>query len=132
MVNEFKIEIGENMNAFKRFNFDDTLLKAIDDIHFTHPTMVQERVIPRVISGKNVIAQSATGSGKSHAFLLPIISKIVQDDKSTQAIILAPTRELARQINQMTKHLLVSFPEIEAKVFVGGTELERDIRRSDS
>lgn len=132
MVNEFKIEIGENMNAFKRFNFDDTLLKAIDDIHFTHPTMVQERVIPKVISGKNVIAQSATGSGKSHAFLLPIISKIVQDDKSTQAIILAPTRELARQINQMTKDLLVSFPEIEAKVFVGGTELERDLRRADS
>lgn len=44
MVNEFKIEIGENMNAFKRFNFDDALLKAIDDIHFTHPTMVQKEL----------------------------------------------------------------------------------------
>lgn len=132
MVNEFIIEIGENMSAFKRFNFNDKLLKAINDIHFTHPTMVQERVIPRVMSNKNVIAQSATGSGKSHSFLLPIISKIDETEKSTQAIILAPTRELARQLHQMTKEVLESYEDIETKVFVGGTDLDRDLKRAES
>ena len=127
-----KIEIGENMNAFKRFNFKEGMLEAIDNIHFTHPTLVQERVIPRILKGSNVIVQSSTGSGKSHAFLLPIINNIQVDEKKVQSIIVAPTRELARQLYNMTTDILESFPKIEAKLFIGGKDFERDKTRAEN
>ena len=92
--------------AFNRFEFDDKMIEAIEEIGFTHPTMVQERVIPKVFKGANVVAQSATGSGKSHAFLLPLIAKIDQTLNTTQVIILAPTRELSKQLQNMAKKVV--------------------------
>lgn len=56
------------MNAFKRFQISDDMLEAIESIGFTHPTLVQERVIPKVGRGEQVIVQSETGSGKSIPF----------------------------------------------------------------
>ncbi|MHC0552422.1 DEAD/DEAH box helicase [Salinicoccus jeotgali] len=117
-------------NAFKRFNFSDKMLNAIDRINFTHPTLVQERVIPKVLKKDNVVVQSETGSGKSHAFLLPIIHEINPESPRTQAVILAPTRELAKQLHQMTLGILESYPEITAKAFIGGTDIERDTQKA--
>ena len=117
-------------NAFKRFEFNNTMLDAIENIGFTHPTLVQERVIPRILKGGNVVAQSATGSGKSHAFLLPLIYNIDESQKVPQVIIMAPTRELARQLDHMAKKVLESFDEISCRAFVGGTEMKRDEERA--
>ncbi|MFC3418092.1 DEAD/DEAH box helicase [Salinicoccus hispanicus] len=114
-------------SAFKRFQFSDQMLEAIERINFTHPTLVQERVIPKVSKRENVVAQSETGSGKSHSFLLPIVHEIDTDKSHTQSVILAPTRELAKQLYQMTNELLKSFPEISAAAFIGGTDIERDV-----
>lgn len=116
--------------AFKRFEFDDTMLSAIEKIGFTHPTLVQERVIPRVMKGNNVVAQSATGSGKSHAFLLPLIQGIDHEKKSTQTIILAPTRELAKQLENMAKKVVENFDGVTVRAFIGGTDLKRDEERA--
>lgn len=117
-------------NAFKRFGFNTTMLDAIEKIHFTHPTLVQERVIPRILKEKNVVAQSATGSGKSHAFILPLIYNINADKKAPQVIILAPTRELAKQLESMANGVLESYPEIKGRAFIGGTEMKRDEERA--
>ncbi|GAB3071545.1 DEAD/DEAH box helicase [Salinicoccus sesuvii] len=117
-------------SAFKRFEFSDQMLKAIERINFTHPTLVQERVIPKVFKRENVVAQSETGSGKSHSFLLPIVHEIDTDKSHTQSVILAPTRELAKQLYQMTNELLESFPEISAAAFIGGTDIERDVQKA--
>ncbi|MCG7332806.1 DEAD/DEAH box helicase [Salinicoccus roseus] len=117
-------------NAFKRFRFSEQMLNAIESINFSHPTLVQERVIPKILKKENVVAQSETGSGKSHAFLLPIIHEINTEDAHTQAVITAPTRELAKQLYQMTLELLKSFPDIRAAAFVGGTDIERDVQKA--
>ena len=113
-------------HAFKRFNFDENLLKAIKSINFTHPTLVQERVIPKVQRGENVVAMSETGSGKSHAFILPILESIDVGKYSTQSIILAPTRELASQLFQMTNELIGNYKDIKAGLFIGGTDFNKD------
>lgn len=113
-------------HAFKRFNFDENLLKAIKSINFTHPTLVQERVIPKVQRGENVVAMSETGSGKSHAFILPILESIDVGKYSTQSIILAPTRELASQLFQMTNELIGNYNDIKTGLFIGGTNFNKD------
>ncbi|WP_166626641.1 DEAD/DEAH box helicase [Jeotgalicoccus sp. S0W5] len=117
--------------AFKRFEFDDTVLNAIEKIGFTHPTLVQERVIPKVMKGQSVVAQSATGSGKSHAFLLPLIQGIDHEKKSTQTIILAPTRELAKQLENMAKKVIAHLEGVTVRAFIGGTDLKRDEDRAN-
>ncbi|CEA00005.1 DEAD-box ATP-dependent RNA helicase CshB [Jeotgalicoccus saudimassiliensis] len=117
-------------NAFKRFEFNNTMLDTIGRIGFTHPTMVQERVIPRILKGSNVVAQSATGSGKSHAFLLPLIYNIDETQKTPQVIVMAPTRELAKQLEGMAKKVLESYEEISCRAFIGGTEMKRDEERA--
>ena len=117
-------------NAFKRFEFNNTMLDAIEKVGFTHPTMVQERVIPRIMKGSNVVAQSATGSGKSHAFLLPLIYNIDGTKKTPQVIVMAPTRELAKQLDNMARKVLESFDDISCRAFIGGTEMKRDEERA--
>ncbi len=119
------------MSPFKRFNFDDSLLEAIKSINFTHPTLVQERVIPKIQKGENVVAMSETGSGKSHAFLLPIIESIDSSQHSTQSIILAPTRELASQLFQMTGDILKNYKDIRTALFIGGTDFSKDLEKAE-
>lgn len=117
-------------HAFKRFNFDENLLKTIKSINFTHPTLVQERVIPKIQRGENVVAMSETGSGKSHAFLLPILESIDIDKHMTQSIILAPTRELASQLFQMTNELIGNYKDIKTSLFIGGTDFNKDAEKA--
>ncbi|WP_020008438.1 DEAD/DEAH box helicase [Salinicoccus albus] len=117
-------------NAFKRFKFDEAMLKAIEDIGFAQPTLIQERVIPKVLKGENVVAQSETGSGKSHAFLLPLIYRVSAEKRHTQAVILTPTRELAKQLHAMTNEILKSFPAIRVQSFIGGTDFTRDEQKA--
>ncbi|WP_052256411.1 DEAD/DEAH box helicase [Salinicoccus sp. YB14-2] len=117
-------------HAFKRFNFDDNMLDAIKSINFTHPTLVQERVVPKIQRGENVVAMSETGSGKSHAFILPILESIDIDKHSTQSIILAPTRELASQLFQMTSELIGNYKDIKTSLFIGGTDFNKDAEKA--
>lgn len=120
------------MKAFERFQISKTMLEAIETLGFTHPTLVQERIIPKVGRGEQVIVQSETGSGKSHAFLIPIIDGIDVDNDATQAIILAPTRELARQLYGMSETLLEKFPNHKSQLFIGGNDINRDMERAKS
>ena len=64
------------MNEFKDYNLKPYLYKALDFIHFKNPTQVQEMVIPSVLSGESLMVESATGSGKTHAFLIPILQNM--------------------------------------------------------
>ena len=74
------------------------LLKGVDDAGYRELFPIQERAIPPLLSGKNVIGQAKTGSGKTAAFGLPLLERIDLEDDSIQALVLAPTRELAQQI----------------------------------
>ncbi|QWQ38361.1 DEAD/DEAH box helicase [Gemella sp. zg-570] len=116
--------------SFEQFKFKDFVNKSIIDLRFKNPTKIQERVFSPVLKNKNVVAMSQTGSGKSHSFLLPIFSKLDCDKQKTQAIIMAPTRELSRQLFDMANHIApFSEKEIKISLFIGGQDLSRDIEK---
>ena len=82
---------------FSAFNLEEELVNNLTKLGYNEPTKVQEVVIPKALKGENIIVSSATGSGKTHSFLVPIINNLDFNEK-LEAIIIAPTRELARQI----------------------------------
>ena len=114
--------------TFNDFNLKPYLVKAVTAINFRTPTPVQERVIPEIMKGKSVVGQSATGSGKTHAFLLPIFSRIQEDDQSVQAVITTPSRELAYQIYNAAKQLnKFADQPLTIHNYVGGTDKQHQI-----
>lgn len=115
---------------FKEFKFKPFINQALDEIKFINATPIQEKVIPLALKGKSVVGQSQTGSGKTHAFLLPIFQNIDPDEQYVQAVITTPSRELAYQIysdaKQIAKH---SQGQIHVDNFVGGTDKLRQIEK---
>src|SRR4029077_909111 len=87
--------------TFDTFPFDQRLARAIRELGFAKPTPIQERTIPLVLEGRDVIGVAQTGTGKTAAFALPILQRLSGGRRGTlRALILAPTRELAEQIHQ--------------------------------
>jgi len=87
--------------TFKEFGFNETLLDALYYMGFENATPIQEQAIPVILKGKDVLASAQTGTGKTAAFMLPVINKILEDgNENTTALIICPTRELALQIDQ--------------------------------
>jgi len=112
--------------SFKEFNLSDKMITALKGIGFHAPTDVQSKVIPLALKGQKVIGRSATGSGKTHSFLIPIFEKVEVENNSIQAVILAPTRELAEQIYLRTIELKDNYDaDIRVKRFIGGQEMKK-------
>lgn len=106
---------------------DNQLRKAIDALGYEQPTQVQLKAIPAAVAGQNLIVSSKTGSGKTAAFLLPAIQKVLANPpvnpSSTRILILTPTRELARQIVKNAEQLL-KFTGLKVGMVCGGEELK--------
>ncbi|MCM3765307.1 DEAD/DEAH box helicase [Neobacillus niacini] len=117
-------------NKFDHFKFQPFIMDALNHKGFFEPTEIQERMIPVVLKGESAIGQSQTGTGKTLAFALPIIEKIDPQHQQVQAVITAPTRELASQIYQqilkVTEHC-PSEKQISTKMYIGGTDKQRTI-----
>lgn len=119
------------MNETNSFSMlPEQLLSKLKELNITSPTKVQEKVIPQIIEGKNIIFQSETGTGKTFAYLLPILKKIIEQpvpsnpsDIFVKAVIAAPTFELASQINQSVK----SISGIKTALFLGGAPIKRQL-----
>ena len=118
---------------FTEFKFKDYIQEALRDLNFVEATPVQEKLIPVVLSGRDLVGESKTGSGKTHTFLLPIFQMLDEEADSVQAVITAPSRELAAQIYQAARQL-ASFSEKEIRVanYVGGTDKARQIGKLES
>lgn len=121
-----------NSDNFKRFGLKPFLLEALNAQGFTKPTDIQERLIPAIINGRDVIGQSQTGTGKTLSFLLPLLQVIESGREEVQAVITAPTRELATQLfdelKLLTEHTETG-QEITSQLLVGGTDKARTIER---
>ena len=117
------------MKKFEDFNLKDTTMAFIEKNHFKQPTPIQEQVIPSALRGKDIIGLSSTGSGKTHAYLIPIMEKIDPTKDEAQVVITAPTRELATQIYEMAKVMTEIVPEIRVRLYVGGRERSKDIEQ---
>ncbi|HQP03863.1 MAG TPA: DEAD/DEAH box helicase [Bacteroidales bacterium] len=88
--------------TFSQFNFDKRISEAIEAVGYDTPTPVQEKAIPTIMSGRDMIASAQTGTGKTAAFLLPIIQQLlcIEKNEFIHAVVIVPTRELAVQIGQ--------------------------------
>ncbi len=112
---------------FRSLGLDDRIFKAIQEAGYTEPTPIQSAAIPEVLSGRDVIGIAQTGTGKTAAFVLPILTKLVQtvvDEKrrGMKALIVAPTRELAVQIEENVRAYAKHLPLRMATVFGGVSE----------
>ena len=118
---------------FTEFKFKDYIQEALKDLNFVEATEVQEKLIPVVLAGRDLVGESKTGSGKTHTFLLPIFQKLNEDADSVQVVITAPSRELARQIYQAARQIAAfSDKEIRVANYVGGTDKNRQIGKLSS
>ncbi|HSO78887.1 MAG TPA: DEAD/DEAH box helicase, partial [Chromatiaceae bacterium] len=118
------------MNAnFTDFDLPEALTRGLDKLGFSEPTPVQRLVIPLAAAGSDLLVTAATGSGKTIAFLLPMMQRFLAQPAPRQgirALVLAPTRELAYQIQE---HFLqvASFTRLTAGVIVGGVSASQQV-----
>jgi ATP-dependent RNA helicase RhlE len=106
--------------AFSSFGLHPDLLRGVKELGFTRPTPIQQDAIPPAMAGRDLLACAMTGSGKTAAFLLPILHRLMaKPRRTTRALVLTPTRELAAQIDEHLKQLAVHTPLSGAAVFGG-------------
>jgi len=117
-------------NIFTDNRLRSEIRQSLAKIGFTKPTPVQEKVIPAMLKGESVIVQAATGSGKTHAYLIPILNAIDEDARYVQAIVTAPSRELADQLYRVARQLRDnSGLNIAIAHLAGGSDRDRQIAR---
>lgn len=117
------------MKKFTDFNLHKKTMQFIGINGFREPTPIQEEVIPSFLKGKDVIGLSKTGTGKTHAYLIPIFERIDSSKNQVQAVITAPTRELAVQIFEKAKRMTEIDPALSIRLYVGGKDREKDLRQ---
>ncbi|MEM0543392.1 DEAD/DEAH box helicase [Flavobacterium sp. j3] len=121
------------MNKFEQLGLNESLLLAIKDLGFENPSEVQEKAIPVLLEQEtDLVALAQTGTGKTAAFGFPLIQKIDAEDRSTQALILSPTRELCLQITNEIKQYSKYVKGLHTVAVYGGasiTEQAREVKR---
>jgi ATP-dependent RNA helicase RhlE len=106
--------------SFNSLDLDKSLLRALKELGFARPTPIQSEAIPPALEGRDVLACAMTGSGKTAAFLLPIIDRLMKKPRGvTRALVLVPTRELAAQVFEHLNELAVHTPITGAAIFGG-------------
>ena len=110
------------MTSFKDFDFHQAIEESIDAMGFTKPTPIQVQTIPLILENKDLIACAQTGTGKTAAFLLPVLQRIMEnnDFDGTKLLVIVPTRELAMQIDQQLQGFTYFVPVSTVAVFGGG------------
>src|SRR5438270_2419774 len=108
---------------FKALGLHPALVRATREMHYVEPTPVQAEAIPAILAGRDLIATAQTGTGKTAAFLLPILHQLLNRPRGlTEALIITPTRELAQQIDDVLLGLAYHTP-LRAGLLVGGTAM---------
>lgn len=119
--------MAETKLTFRDLGLSDKVLKALDDMGFEEPSPIQEQAIPLLLQGKDVIGQAQTGTGKTAAFGVPITERWDPKQRSVQALVLTPTRELAVQVaEEITK--IGKYARVKTIAIYGGQSIERQIR----
>lgn len=119
--------------TFNDYQFKEYIHQALAAAKFERPTPVQEKLIPVVLSGRDLVGESKTGSGKTHTFLIPIFQMLDETADQVQAVITAPSRELATQIYQAARQI-AGHSETDLRVvnYVGGTDKTRQMDKLQS
>ncbi len=126
------VESGNDGNeavlTYRDSGIDERIVHAVEEMGFEHMTPIQEQAIPVFLSGKDVIGQAQTGTGKTAAFGIPILEKIDPENKGLQAVVLCPTRELAMQAADELRKFAKYLHGIKVLPIYGGQDIVRQIR----
>jgi ATP-dependent RNA helicase DDX54/DBP10 len=124
---KFGASIG---GAFANYNLSVPLLKAIKNKGYNLPTPIQRKAIPAVLQGFNIIAMARTGSGKTGAFVIPLVDKLGSHSKivGARAVILSPTREIAIQTSIYFR-AMAKYTDLTLVLITGGNDMENQFER---
>jgi len=106
--------------TFRELDLPATVLRALDDVGYESPSPIQAATIPPLLAGRDVLGQAQTGTGKTAAFALPILSRIDPEQRLPQALVLAPTRELAIQVAEAFQKYATHLPNFHVLPIYGG------------
>jgi ATP-dependent RNA helicase DeaD len=121
-------KVAPNQILFSSLNISDEILQAVTDMGFVSPSPIQAEAIPPILAGRDVIGQAQTGTGKTAAFGIPALELVDVQDRSVQALILCPTRELALQVADEIRKLAKHKRGIRIEAIYGGDSIDRQIR----
>ena len=114
---------------YSELNVPEQIHKAVERMGFTEMTEAQEKAIPPMMEGKDIIAKAPTGTGKTCAFGIPLILGLDQSRNYPQAVVMAPTRELAQQITEDLQDLAHFYPDIRVVTVYGGANIQKQIEK---
>ncbi|CDQ18021.1 DEAD/DEAH box helicase [Halobacillus karajensis] len=122
-------------HTFDQYAITSTVSRVVEGLGFKEPTPIQKQVLPAALRGESLIGQSHTGSGKTHAYLLPLLNQLDGEKDQVQVIITAPTRELAIQIQEEVKKAIQLAGKEEqwrSKLLIGGTDKHKMVDKLSS
>ena len=115
---------------FQQFNFDERLLDGLSSMGYTKPTPIQEQAIPVILKRRDLIACAQTGTGKTAAYILPILNNIIHaETRHLNTLVIAPTRELAQQIDQQIEGFAYFLGVSSIPVYGGGDGATWDVQK---
>ena len=116
--------------TFKEIGLDDRILEAISYMGFDKATPIQEKAIPEILKGRDLIACAQTGTGKTAAFMLPLLHQMaVEPHIGTSTLVIVPTRELAVQIDQQIQGFAYFVPVSSMAIYGGGSGNEWETQK---
>ncbi|MDC1186088.1 DEAD/DEAH box helicase [Candidatus Pelagibacter ubique] len=116
------------MENFKLLKIEDSLKNSLEKMKFTKPTPIQAMAIPVALEGKDILGTAQTGTGKTLAFSIPLINKLILD-KNAFALVMCPTRELATQVMAAIKSIISDKINIKTALLIGGEAMQKQLRQ---
>lgn len=120
---------NQTITSFDELGLSPAVLKSIKQVGYEQPSPIQSASIPVLMSGKDIIGQAQTGTGKTAAFALPMLSKLDAKDSNTQLLVLAPTRELAIQVAEACQSYAKNMPGMNVLPIYGGQRYDTQLRQ---
>mgnify|MGYP001286992714 CR=1 FL=1 len=121
------IETSETPSGFDGFGFSEALLSTLKEKGYSEPSPIQKAAFPELMLGRDLVGQAQTGTGKTAAFALPILERLRTGQKTPQALVLAPTRELAMQVADSFKAYASGHPHLKVLAVYGGSDFRHQI-----
>ena len=121
------IESATPESGFSGFGFSDALLKTLADKGYSDPSPIQKAAFPELMLGRDLVGQAQTGTGKTAAFALPLLERLQSGQRTPQALVLAPTRELAMQVAESFKAYAAGHPHLKVLAVYGGSDFRSQI-----
>lgn len=128
-IDSTEIDSTDSQVHFKDFDLIQPLFKALDDVGYETPSPIQAAMIPHMLEGKDVVGQAHTGTGKTAAFALPLLSRIDLKKRCPQVLVLAPTRELAIQVAESFQGYAAHMKGFNILPIYGGQEYQTQLRQ---